>query len=194
MNYYIGDTHFGHKNILRLDSNNGSRNFITIEEHDNLIIENINKVVTPQDSIYFVGDVSWYKPDKTAELLERINCKNKFLIKGNHDGWAKDGRCKKLFQGIYDIKQIDDDGRQVILSHFPQMMWTGQHKGAIHIFAHVHNTREYYDYKEFLTELDRRIKLRDGDSYKPLKAYNVGCMLDCMNYEPKTLDELIKAN
>ena len=193
-NFYIGDTHFGHENILRHDSNNGCRSFSSIEEHDNLIISNINKVVTPQDNLYFMGDVSWYTPDKTAELLNQINCKNRFLLHGNHDRWAKDGRCKKLFQGIYDIKQIEDNGKQVIMFHFPIMMWNGQHRGVIHLYSHLHNTLEETDYQEFLKELDRRIAVRDGDRYKPLQAYNVGCMLPYMNYTPRTLEEIIEAN
>ena len=118
----------------------------------------------------------------------------KFLIKGNHDRWAKDGACKKLFQGIYDIKQIEDNGRQVIMSHFPQMMWTGQHRGVYHLYGHVHNSKEEADYQEFLKELDKRIKERDGDRYKPLQAYNVGCMLSHMNYFPRTLEEIIEVN
>lgn len=192
--FYIGDTHFGHENIVKYDSKNGGRNFSSIEEHDNLIITNINQAVTPQDKLYFDGDVSWYPPDKTAELLEQINCKNLFLLRGNHDRWAKDGRCKKFFQGIYDMKQIEDNGRQVLMSHCPQMMWAGQHRGVIHIYAHVHNTSEETDYQGFLKTLDGRIQYRDGDRYKPLQAYNVGCMLPYMNYTPRTLDEIINAN
>ena len=42
MNYYISDTHFGHENIIKRDANNGCRQFSSIEEHDNLIIENWN--------------------------------------------------------------------------------------------------------------------------------------------------------
>lgn len=190
MNYYIADTHFGHENIIKHDANNGGKIFNSIEEHDNLIINNINKVVTPQDNLYFLGDVSWYSADKTAELIERINCKNRFLIRGNHDRWAKDGRCKKLFQGIYDIKQIEDNGKQIILCHFPIMMWTGQHRGTIHLYAHLHQTHEEADYQEFIKELDKRIKSRDGDRYKPVRAFNVGCML--WDYTPRTLGEIIK--
>ena len=194
MNYYIADTHFGHENIIKHDSKNGGKKFSSIEEHDNLIISNINKVVIPQDNIYFLGDVSWYNPDKTLELLERINCKNKFLLRGNHDRWSKDGICKKLFQGIYDVKQIEDNGRQIIMSHCPQMMWNGQHRGFIHLYAHLHNSLEEQDYQEFLNILNSRLKYRDGDRYKPLQAYNVGCMLSYMNYTPRTLEEIIKSN
>ena len=190
-NYYIGDLHLGHLNAMtKFDK----RPFETLDEQDAIIISNINKVVTPQDNIYFLGDVSWYKPDKTVELIEQINCKNRFLLRGNHDRWCKDAACKKLFQGIYDIKQIEDNGRQVILCHYPIMMYPGQHRGAIHLYGHVHNTKEEADYQYFLKELNKRIKERDGDRYKTLQAYNVGCMIDYMNYTPRTLDEIIDIN
>lgn len=190
MNYYIGDCHFGHENGIRFDFQNCGRKFSSIEEHDNLIIENINKVVTPQDNLYFVGYISWYSPEKTAELLEQIKCKNLFAIKGNHDRILKDGRIKKIFHGIYDIKQIDDNGRQIVLCHFPIMMFPGQHKGIVHLYAHLHNTKEETDYQEFIHELDERIKCRDGFRYKPVRAYNTGCML--WDYKPVTLDEILE--
>lgn len=191
-NYYIGDCHWGHENIIRFDFVYGGKYFNSIEEHDQLIIDNINKIVTPQDNLYFVGDVSWYPPTKTAELLDKINCKNRFLIKGNHDYWAKDGKCKKMFQAIYDIKNIDDNGRRVFLCHFPVMMYPGQHNGTVHIYAHLHNTKEESDYQEFIHELDERIKYRDGFKYKPVMAFNVGCML--WDYKPVTLDEILEKN
>lgn len=190
--YYIGDCHFGHQNVIKYDARENGRTFSSIEEHDKLIIDNINKIVTPQDSLYFLGDVSWYKPQETAELIEQINCKDRYLVLGNHDRWAKDGRCKKLFHGIYDIKQLEDEGNQVVISHYPQMMWKGQHRGFIHLYGHLHNSKEENDYQEFLKELDNRIKVRDGDRYNPLRAYNVGCML--YDYKPVTLKEIISKN
>ena len=190
-NFYIGDTHFGHENIVKHDANNGGRKFSSIEEHDNLIIENWNKIVTPQDNVYILGDFSWLYARETQEIIKKLNG-SKFLAKGNHDRWTKDGACKKLFQGIYDIKQIEDNGRQVVLSHYPQMMWNGQHRGVIHLYAHLHNSKEEADYQEFLKELDKRIAVRDGDRYKPLQAYNVGCML--WDYTPVTLDQILSKN
>ena len=157
---------------------------------DNLIIENWNKIVTPQDNVYILGDFSWLNARETEEIIKKLNGA-KFLVKGNHDRWAKDGACKKLFQGIYEYKQIEDNGRQVFLSHFPIMMWPGQHRGVIHMSGHTHNTKEHYDYMEFVNELDKRIKERDGDRYKPLMAFNVGCMMSYMDYTPRTLDEII---
>ena len=188
MNYYIADTHFGHFNIIKHDANNGCKKFSSIEEHDNLIIENWNSVVKQTDNVYILGDFSWLYGRETKEIIEKLNGQ-KFLIKGNHDRWSKDGACKKLFQGIYDIKQIEDNGRQVILSHFPIMMWSGQHRGVIHLYGHVHNTLEEQDFQEFVKIIDERIKLRDGERYKPVRAYNVGCMK--WDYKPVTLDEIL---
>lgn len=193
MNYYLGDAHFGHWNSVKYDAANGAKNFSSIEERDKLIIDNINKVVTPQDNLYFLGDVSWYKPNETAELIKQIKCKNLFLVIGNHDSWAKNGKCRKLFQGIYDIKQIKDGDNQVALCHYPIMMFKGQHKGVIHLYAHLHNTDEERDYREFLNELNKRIKVRDGDRYQKVRAYNVGAMLPHMDYTPRTLEEIISA-
>ena len=191
MNYYIADTHFGHENSVKYDAREGGKNFSSVKERDELIIKNINKVVTPQDNLYFLGDISWYKPQETAELIKQINCKNRFLIFGNHDRWVKDSKCKKLFQGVYDIKQIEDNGKQVVLSHYPIMMWKGQHRGVIHLYGHVHNTNEEHDYQEFLAELNKRICARDGYKYKPLKAYNTGIMMPYIDYTPRTLDEIM---
>lgn len=52
------------------------RPFESLEEQDKAIIANINNRVSPQDNLYLLGDVSWYKPDKTAELIKQIKCKN----------------------------------------------------------------------------------------------------------------------
>lgn len=194
MNYFISDTHFGHENSIKYDIREGGRKFSSVKERDELIINNINKVVTPQDNLYFLGDISWYNPQETAELLKQIKCKNLFAIRGNHDRILKDGRIKKMFQGVYDIKQIEDNGKQVVLSHFPIMMYQGQHKGVIALYGHVHNSLEENDYQEFLKELNNRIKVRDGDRYKPLQAYNTGAMMPYMDYTPRTLKEIISKN
>ena len=194
MNYYIADTHFFHENIIRYDYFNGGKMFRSIEEHDNLIISNINNIVTLQDNLYFLGDISWGTSEQTTALLKQIKCRNLFAIRGNHDRVLKSSEVKKLFQGIYDIKQIEDNGKQLILSHFPQMMWSGQHRGVFHLYGHVHNSKEHDDFVEFLQELDKRIKERDGERYRQVHAYNVGCMLDYMDYTPRTLAEIISYN
>lgn len=181
MNYYISDLHLGHENAMKKFDH---RPFESIEQQDEIIIKNINNVVMPQDNIYFLGDVSWYKPDKTAELIKQINCKNRFLIVGNHDRFIKDSTCRKLFQGVYDLKRIDDNGRIVILCHYPLAVWDQSHRGSYHLYGHVHRNKKE-DYSDNHTIL-KHVELKN--------AYNVGCMLDYMNYIPRTLNEILEAN
>ena len=67
--YFISDTHFGHKNILKLDN----RNFKTIEEHDNTLIKNWNNAVGIDDDVFILGDISWYNATKTIEIVKSLN-------------------------------------------------------------------------------------------------------------------------
>lgn len=57
MNYYISDTHFGHKNVIRYDN----RPFDSIEEMDEAMIQLWNETVNDADAVYILGDFSWYK-------------------------------------------------------------------------------------------------------------------------------------
>lgn len=188
MNYYIADTHFGHENVIKYDNREGSgRKFDSIFEHDETIIKNWNEKVKNGDNVYILGDFSWYNATATKEILETLNGQ-KFLIRGNHDRWAKDGACKKLLNAIYDYKQIRDGDETLILSHYPIMMWNGQHRGAIHLYGHVHNSDEENDYQEFIRILNERYKSRDK-YFKEMVAINVGCMN--IDYTPMSLEELL---
>ena len=182
MNYYISDTHFGHENIIKHDANNGCKQFSSIEEHDNLIIENWNRVVTPQDNIYILGDFSWLYARETEELIKKLNGV-KFLIKGNHDRWCKDGACKKLFQGIYDYKTIQDGDKMVVMSHYPIMFYQSQHRGSILLYGHVHQTREEKLFQDACKHISDTTDI-------PMNCYNVGCML--WDYTPVTLNQILE--
>ena len=66
------------------------------------------------------------------------------------------------------------------------MFYNGQHRGSIMLYGHVHNTREWKFIEKWKKEL--------LDSGIPCNIINVGCMLDYMNYTPRTLDEILEAN
>lgn len=186
MNFYISDTHFGHGNIVRFDESNGGKHFESIEEHDKLIIDNWNHVVTNSDNVYILGDFSFLSARDTQKIIESLNGA-KFLIKGNHDHWEKDGACKKLFQGIYDYKTITDDSHALVLSHYPILFYQGQHRGAIHLYGHVHNTVENDIFKNICRQIGSKTDI-------PMNVYNVGAMIDYMGYTPRTLKEILAAN
>lgn len=126
MNYYISDTHFGHKNVIRYDN----RPFDSIEEMDEAMIQLWNETVNDADAVYILGDFSWYKEDKTALILGKLKG-HKILIKGNHDRVSS--KVARYFDRVCDYAEVKDNGRKVIMSHYPMPFWNGQHRDTVHL-------------------------------------------------------------
>lgn len=91
MIYLISDTHFYHKNIIKYEN----RPFSSVEEMNETMIQNWNRVVTDKDYVFHLGDFCFasdkysgtYKEkyiETSKELLDRLNG-HKVLIHGNHD-------------------------------------------------------------------------------------------------------------
>lgn len=180
MNYYIADTHFGHKNIIRYDN----RPFDSIKEMDETLIERWNKTVSENDVVYILGDLSWYDEDRTLKILDALNGR-KVLIKGNHDKVSV--KISSRFFRICDYLEIKDNNTKVILSHYPMPFWNGQFRDSIHLYGHVHNSHQW----NICESLKRELKqLQDI----PMRMYNVGCMMKWMDYTPRTLDEILASN
>jgi len=191
MNYYISDLHFGHANVLKYDH----RPFEDTEEMDAEIIKRWNKVIKDEDTVYILGDISWRSNTETIEILKKLKG-HKILIKGNHDGRIlKDRTFVKLFDKISDYEEITEFDKGVptllIMSHYPILFFKGQHRGSVHFYGHVHNSNDYTLVKKFQKEV--------MDSYKSIgedpnccRMYNVGCMIDYMDYTPRTFGEILK--
>ena len=79
-NFFIGDLHLRHANILRF-SDLGN----TPEEHDKIIVDNVCSAIRKRDVIWLTGDIC-FKEDGVKDLA--IIAKNASIIKwvlGNHD-------------------------------------------------------------------------------------------------------------
>lgn len=184
MNYFIGDPHIGHENILKYDK----RPFSSIKEHDLEFMKRWNSVVTDEDDVYILGDVSWLDEDGTIEYYKKLKGK-KHLIKGNHDGKIlKNPEFRKLFVEITDYKELFLTKKfGIILSHYPIPCFNKHLRGWIHFYAHVHNTFEW----------DVMLKTKEifeKEYGKKCDMYNVGCMMDYINYTPRTLEEILSSN
>ena len=175
MKYYISDLHIGHKNIIRFDQ----RPFFNLEDMKQTIIKNWNSVVTSGDDVYILGDMFWNNDD-IAEVLPQLKG-NLYLVKGNHD--RINTEMSKCFVWVKDYAEIKDNGRNVVLCHYPIAHWRNADYGTIHLYGHIHSGRDsrpFDEYKELMKQ--RNI---------PYECYNVGCMLPYMDYTPRTLDEII---
>lgn len=111
--FIVSDTHFGHKNIITFTGEGGKlfRPFSSVEEMDEVMIENWNKTVSPTDKVYHLGDVVINR--KHLVTLAKLNGR-KVLVKGNHDIFKLDD----YTQYFYDIRGYHVLDR-LILSHIP---------------------------------------------------------------------------
>jgi Predicted phosphoesterase or phosphohydrolase len=178
MKFYISDLHIGHANVLQFDN----RPFFTLDEMHQAIINNWNSAVGKGDDVYILGDFAW-KNDDGLEVIKQLNGK-KFLIKGNHDRLSPE--LEKQFVWVKDYDVIKDDDRHVVLFHYPIAHWRNSDYGYYHLYGHIHQGRDARPFQNYV----RAMKFRD----LPYECYNVGCMMDYMNYTPRTLDEIIAAN
>ena len=193
MKYYISDLHLFHKNVTGEGNNSDNRPFDTLEEMHKYIKEKWNRKITNGDTVYILGDVALRGINTKLIVLVAQLKGNKILIKGNHDD-VRDLRYSNLFDEIVEHKEVTDTLNKqtvkLVLSHYPILMWKGQHRGTIHLYGHVHNTFENEFYQECLKSLYELNKLK-SDNAPQISAYNVGAMMSYMNYEPRTLQEIV---
>lgn len=186
-NYYIADLHLGHVNIIQFDN----RPFADLTEMHDTILNNWNSRVTGNDTVYVIGDFIWAKESEWPFYLGPL-AGNKVLITGNHDPKQFSREVRKFFQDVKNYKEITDDGRHVIMSHYAMPF----HKAAYNencwmLYGHVHRTREY----DFLKKLRAEIKASCTEQgHAKGNFINVGCMLPYMDYTPRTLDEIIEGD
>lgn len=142
MIYLTSDLHFNHKNILKYEPN--SRPFATIEEMNNTLISNWNKVVQPQDTVYVLGDLAMGRNEDSRACIEQLNGKIE-LIRGNHDNKARLEMYSELGIKIHDIYYLNYKGLFFILLHFPlenkdfSKMIFESNKEVILLYGHVHS-------------------------------------------------------
>lgn len=137
MIYFISDTHFGHKGSLRWNNGTIRPRFSNIKEADNLMIENWNKIVKPEDIVYFLGDFAYKCSKNYAEsIFWQLNGK-KHLIIGNHD-YKIANTFKNCWESTSDILTININNKDIILCHYPIYSWKNMNKGSIHLHGHTH--------------------------------------------------------
>lgn len=85
MRYYIADLHFFH---AAMNSKMDCRGFADAEQMNEYMIRKWNGKVRKNDEVVIIGDFSWGSPEKTTELLKRLNGRL-YLIQGNHDRFLK---------------------------------------------------------------------------------------------------------
>lgn len=182
--FFCSDPHYGQVGIVRgvtkWEDISGCRDFDTLEEHNETLINNINNTVGENDILFCLGDWSFgtYKNKDNVNNIrrfrEQLNCKNIHLVLGNHDSEIANNKdnTQELFSSCnpyLEITVIEQPTEQkikpikqfIVLSHYAHIVWNKSHNGSWMLYGHSHGN------------LDGDIAL-DAYSIKNRKTMDVG--------------------
>ena len=166
---FIADLHLGSERIMRLCH----RPFAALDEQDRAVATNWEKAVKEEDTVYVLGDVSEGDYERTVRILSPLPGR-KILVVGNHDD--EESLCcyrrARLFEEIVNYAKTEENGREIILFHYPIMDWENRQFGSILVYGHIHN-KDLPDIRDY---------------YKDKPCYNCGA--DVVGFTPRTLEEL----
>jgi calcineurin-like phosphoesterase family protein len=170
MLYFTSDSHYGHTAVI----NYSQRKVASVDEMDALLISNWNSRVTDKDTIYHLGDFSFYKIDKTLEILKQLKG-NKYLVFGNHDKHLRKNRAfLEYFVATGDLlsvkvpdEEVEGGKQNIVLCHYAMKVWNKSHYGAWQLYGHSHGT---------MPDDPNSLQLDVG--------------VDCWNYAPVSYEEI----
>lgn len=178
--FVISDTHFGHTNSWEkfklADGCTPLRPFTSTEEMDETMIDNWNRVVSPNSKVYHLGDVVINK--KYLHLISRLNGKKR-LIRGNHDIFTDTDYRNAGFEQIWGVKVFD----KFIMSHIPLHPESITSRFRVNVHGHYHANRVMQP---------RGFNVKTGEvlySDKPDPRYLCVCV-EQTNFTPLSFDEI----
>ena len=159
--YFSSDFHYHHSGIVKgsssWDNLDNCRPFETLEEHDKVLIDNINQTVGKNDILFSLGDWSFgnYKNNENItnikKFREQIKCETIHHILGNHcqEIRKNKGSSRDLFTSISDYLEITvvehpleqnekPLKQEIILSHYSFRTWNKSSHGSWMLYGHSH--------------------------------------------------------
>ena len=132
--FFTSDTHFFHGRIIELCN----RPFHSVEEMNEALITNWNRVVPRDGVVFHLGDFAFGGPDEWNSILDRLNGEI-HLILGNHDMRMARTEVMDRFSEVTLQKIISVDGRNILLNHYPFLCYSGENRGEWQLFGHIHS-------------------------------------------------------
>ena len=103
---------------------------------DAALIERWNITVGPGDTVWHLGDFAVRVQAARAEALLTALHGTKHLVAGNGDTAAV--RALPGWASVQDYRELEIEGRRLVLCHYPLRAWNGQHRGALNLHGHSH--------------------------------------------------------
>jgi calcineurin-like phosphoesterase family protein len=150
--------------------------------------------------VYILGDFCISKGDAATRILDRLSGK-KHLIVGNHDKYLDNKQFdRSWFRSIETYQEIRDNGRLVILSHYPVFCYKGQYRMdqqgnplTYMLYGHVHNSHDEFLINRFITETRTTlVKSKYAEKPEPIPCNMINCFCMFSYYQPMTLNEWIE--
>jgi len=196
--YFTSDSHYNHKNIVRgvsgWDNKDRCRDFDTLEEHNQVLVDNINKTVGENDILYHAGDWSFGGIQSIYEFRQQIKCKTIHFIIGNHDHHIKMNRVLKIEEGFMNTKNLFTtvdklldktvNGQNMVMCHYPLRSWLNGSKGSWMLFGHTHGSLpEYSAVKGYPKKNAEIFKTMDVgiDTHKEFRPYHFDEIAEIMH-------------
>ena len=135
--FMSSDLHFNHDRefIWKV------RGFNSVEEMNETIVKNFNAEITPEDTLYLLGD-SMLGRDMNAglALLRRLNGKKHLLI-GNHDTEKRIAAylASGIFEDVHMNYRLKKEDRIYLLTHYPTLVANDGFNNVINIHGHTHD-------------------------------------------------------
>lgn len=147
MIWFTSDLHLGHRNIAGPKVSNwkdGYRDFDQANQMDAKLIGNINDLVQPEDTLYFLGDFCLSKDKKDIRAYrDRIACQDIEFIFGNHD---KPKEIRAVFPKAEWYMEIEENNTRICMFHYAARVWNKSHRGSIFLYGHSHSNLEYEEW------------------------------------------------
>lgn len=164
--FFTSDSHFFHKKIIEYQKNRGCS---SVEEMNELLIDNWNKTVSPDSTVIHHGDFSFSSKTNISSVRARLNGRI-ILIMGNHDYYSK---VVDAFgeENIYHSKYYWVGGQLIHSCHFPMASWIEAENGSWMLHGHYHGSKvDDNIYKRMDVGIDTHPELRPY-SFNEIKEY-----------------------
>ena len=135
MIWFTADCHIGHANIIKY----AFRPYNSIEEMNQSIIDNWNKVVRSDDLVYVLGDfILSNNIYEVKQILDSLRG-SIVLLRGDHDK-ASIELYPERFKSIHSLLELKFSGYpSIILCHYCLRVWKKSHFNSWHLYAHSHS-------------------------------------------------------
>lgn len=179
--WFTADSHFDHENVIRY----AKRPFRNRDHMNEVLIENWNSCVKPEDSIYHLGDIALCRPEKALAFISRLQGR-KFWVFGNHDRMLRqDQNILSLFEWARDLAEITIPDRDtprriqpIVLCHFAMRVWNKSYYGAWQLYGHSHGSLPD---DKYTLSLDVGV---DAWNYRPVSYEEVKARMANKSWKP----------